>query len=107
MGRTHQMSIFTDLARLLFPARANGEEDHVYRWRLATALLIWSTSLSLWGFVALAFGICELFRENQLIVIEPNPTTPDPSYPRVEGSNAGEFHGRGGRRRSARRSPSR
>jgi len=50
------MGVPSDLARILFPSRANGEEEHVYKWRLATALLIWSTALSLWLFVALAFG---------------------------------------------------
>jgi hypothetical protein len=54
------MSIGGDLAKLLFPSRATSEEDHVYRWRVAVALLLWSNVMSTTLFVLLAFGTVQM-----------------------------------------------
>ena len=55
------MSGASDLAKALFPSRGTGEDDHVFKWRILTALTIWGTVMSLWGVTALAFGFVHLF----------------------------------------------
>lgn len=55
------MGAGTELGKVLFPARSTTEEDHVYRWRVLTALALWGNIMSFAVFVALVFGAIQVF----------------------------------------------